>query len=231
LAVAAGNDLILLGAHVSPQAQIEAMQTIVDAVRAGEISEERIDESVRRILLAKQRFRVLEWQPLIPVLAEDRIRADEHAALIPQLFQEGITLVRDGSNLVPLRGAGVMIYPATQPSLWEACQIEGYRGLGISLYPSESEIATAIDSASRADTVVLFTQNLHENDALRTLATQLPAGRTVVVALWSHEDLSFVPAVSSYLAAYSPLRQAQEPLCNILRGEYPAEGVLSAAIP
>ncbi len=231
LAVQAGNDLILLGAHISPQQQIEAMQAVVEAVRAGEIREERIDQSVRRILEAKARLRVMEWQPLIPELAQERIRADEHAALIPMLFQEGITVVRDGNALVPLRGEGLMIYPATRPSLWQACQMDGYRGLGISLYPSEAEIETALDAASRADTIVLFTQNLHENIALRRLAAQLPASRTAIVALWSHEDLTYVPAVSTYIAAYSPLLQAQEPICAILQGEQRAQGTLSAAIP
>ncbi len=231
LAVLAGNDLILLGAHVGIQQQIAAMQTVVESVRAGEISEVQIDASVRRILQAKERFRVLEWQPLLPVLAEERINADEHQALITALFEEGITLVRDGSALIPLHGTGLMIYPATRPSLWEACRVDGYRGMGVSLYPTENEIATAVSEASRADTVVIFTQNLHENIALRHLAEQLPANRTIVVALWSHEDLYFLPGVSTYLAAYSPLLQAQAPICAILRGERRAGGILSAAIP
>ncbi|MCA9914865.1 MAG: glycoside hydrolase family 3 protein [Anaerolineae bacterium] len=231
LAVLAGNDFILLGAHVGIQQQLAAMQTIVDSVRAGEISEAQIDASVRRILLAKERFRLTEWQPLLPVLAEERIHAEEHQALITTLFEEGITLVRDGNALIPLQGTGLMIYPATRPSLWEDCQVEGYRGMGISLYPTEGEIAAAVSDASRAATVVLFTQNLQDNDPLRRLAQQLPENRTVVVALWSYDDLYFLPAVSTYLATYSPLRQGQAPLCAILRGERPAQGILSAAIP
>src|SRR5690606_37234047 len=65
-AIEAGNDLILLGAHISPESQMLAMQAVVEAVRNGDIAETRIDASVRRILSAKETMSVLSWQTLDP---------------------------------------------------------------------------------------------------------------------------------------------------------------------
>ena len=49
LAVKAGNDMLLLSDHLE-----ESYQAVLEAVRSGEISEDRITESVCRILRAKQ---------------------------------------------------------------------------------------------------------------------------------------------------------------------------------
>ena len=61
LAVEAGNDLLLLSDHLE-----EAYQAVLTAVADGRISEERINESVRRILRCKQALeaeeRNSEWQ-------------------------------------------------------------------------------------------------------------------------------------------------------------------------
>ena len=51
LAFLAGNDILLYNSTWDKQ--IEAYDTILEAVQSGEISEERLDESVRRILKLK----------------------------------------------------------------------------------------------------------------------------------------------------------------------------------
>lgn len=51
LAVQAGNDLLLVADHLE-----EAYSAVLEAVRNGEIDQERIDESVLRILRAKERL-------------------------------------------------------------------------------------------------------------------------------------------------------------------------------
>jgi beta-N-acetylhexosaminidase len=230
MAIKAGNDFVLLGAHVSQNSQAGAMQAVVDAVRAGEIPESRIDESVTRILLAKERFGLFNWQPLDPGSAESRIDIASHEALIETIFAEGITLVRDEAELVPLSGNVAMIYPATHPRLWMECQQANWSPLGVTLYPSLEEIASASQIASRADTVLVFTENADENSQQQALVTTLPAEKTVVVALWSPYDLLYLPHVSSYLLTYSPLSELYRPLCAILRGDIPANGTVSIAL-
>lgn len=53
-AVKAGCDMIL-----SPDTLAEAAQGVIAAVESGEISQARIDESVRRILTVKEKYGIL----------------------------------------------------------------------------------------------------------------------------------------------------------------------------
>ena len=57
LAVEAGNDLVLVS-H-TPELQAEAFWAVVNAVRSGRISEDRIDESLARIAQAKRAY--VQW--------------------------------------------------------------------------------------------------------------------------------------------------------------------------
>jgi beta-glucosidase-like glycosyl hydrolase/CubicO group peptidase (beta-lactamase class C family) len=99
-AVQAGVDMLL----VPPDALV-TYQAVLRAVRRGDISEARIDESVRRILSAKARLdlhrrRTVELADVLRVvnarLSRERIEA---------MARQAITLVRNQDALVPLSSA------------------------------------------------------------------------------------------------------------------------------
>jgi beta-N-acetylhexosaminidase len=229
-AIRAGNDLILIGAHIGTQTQANAMQTVVDTVRNGEISESRIDESVRRILLAKEQFGILNWQSLDPNTAETRINREEHETLIYNMFDEGITLVQDNENLLPLSGRVVMIYPGARFSLWAACQANNWQPVGISQFPSDEEIQGAYQSSISADRIVVFTQDIENNVQQQNLLRLLPPEKTVVVALATPYDLYSLPDISTYLVTYSSLPESHRTICDILNGRQEAQGQLSLSL-
>jgi beta-N-acetylhexosaminidase len=96
-AVKAGNDVILWPTDLDG-----AFHGIVDAVRRGEITEWRIDESVRRILemkaslgLHKARLVDLEQVPYLVDKPEDLKFAQ-------QVADDAVTLVRDNGKVLPL---------------------------------------------------------------------------------------------------------------------------------
>lgn len=233
LALEAGSDLLLLGAHLSPQTQMNVMQAIVDAVRAGRISEARLEASVRRILAAKERFGVLDWQALSEADAQERLSAFDHSGLVRQLFEAGITVAYD-DGILPLGAGTAFIYPATRTSLWEACRplAEGVQALAVSNSPTEEEIAWARGLAQRSQKVVVFTQNADTNPRQRALVQALPPEKTLVVALQSVYDITTLPRVGAYMVTYSPMRAANAPLCEILFGQRRAQGrlVISQAV-
>jgi beta-N-acetylhexosaminidase len=226
-AVQAGNDLILLGAHVSPRTHRASMQAVYDAVQNGTISEARIDASVARILAAKARFNMLNWRELDALSAPDRINRHVHTALVDIMFQQGITLVA-GAELLQARTAQTLfVFPATRPSLWRECQMDNWRGLGVSQRPSVQEIQAVQMAAQSAERVIVITQNAATNAPLRRLVASLPAERTLVTAIWSPDDRRYLAPTAGYLLTYSPLTRLNRPLCAILRGEQPALGTLS----
>jgi beta-N-acetylhexosaminidase len=221
LAVQAGADLIL-SAHVGLMSHQQAITLIAQAVRSGILPESRIDESVRRIWEAKARFGMLGWQPLDPAQASQRIDRIAHDRLVAELFAAGTTVVFDRPGLLPLRTGDsvVLAYPATRPSIARECQalLPDVRLIGVSASPTSEEIAWVQSGASRADVVVVFTQNADQDARQVALVHALPPEKTVVAALWSPYDVLQFPDIAAYLVTYSPLDPAIPAVCAVLSG-------------
>lgn len=230
-AIEAGHDVIIPGAHISPESHIEAMQGIVDAVRSGELPESRIDESVRRILAAKARFGVLEWEALDAGTASQRLPSAQNAELINQVFREGVTVVRDPNGLVPLQGTVGIVYPGTQPSLWTVCnRREGVKPLAVNVSPNGTDISGAVWLSGQVDRIVVFTDNAELNSSQEALVEALPPEKTIVVALQSPYDALVMPDIAAYLVTYSPLKPAYDAACGVLFGDYPAKGQMAVTL-
>lgn len=226
MAIQAGHDFIVLGAHIAPDVHARTMQAVVDAVRSGQVSEDRINTSVHRILTAKERFGVLAWQPATP--ADMPMLRAENEALIAEVFRRGITIVYDHHNLIPVSGTVAVIYPASQPSLWAECnRRDGLLPKGVAASPSNEDIAGAAWTARDADVVIVFTQNADTDAQQQALVAALPPEKTIVVALQSPYDIQTLPAVGAYLVTYSPLQPAYAAACGILFGDFAAQGQLS----
>ncbi|MBZ0283059.1 MAG: glycoside hydrolase family 3 protein [Anaerolineae bacterium] len=233
-AVQAGVDLII-AAHISLESQAAAIQALIDAVENGTISEERINESARRILAAKERYGLLEWQPLDPDAVSQRLSLERHTAMVELLFQAGVTLAYDRNGHLPLNPSRkvAIVYLGTRYQIVETCGV--YRSdiqwVGVSDSPSDEQIAAAQTAARLVDTVVVFTQNADQNPRQALLVNALPPEKTVAVALWSPYDWTTYPDVSAYVVTYSPLRPAVTAACGLLFGSVPARARLAITLP
>ncbi len=97
MAVKAGADMVLL----SPDIDL-AFDSIVEAVQSGRISEERIDRSVRKILLMKY-WAGLHRERFVDVPGHRSVVANnEHRELAREIARESITLVRNENDVLPL---------------------------------------------------------------------------------------------------------------------------------
>ena len=227
-AILAGNDLIAIGAHVGTQTIDIAIADVLEAVRDGRISESQIDASVMRILSAKEKYGLFDWQPLDPLTVGDRLALEAHDVLVTQLFQHGITVVGDANGAIPLQGNVAIIYPATRPTIATECSgMDGnMRYTGVSDSPSDEEISWAITASSDANTVVVFTQNAMSNARQQVLVQAMPQDKTIVVALWDTSDMIVFPDVMGYVLGYSPMLRTTSIICDILIGRLPAQGTL-----
>jgi beta-N-acetylhexosaminidase len=97
-AVEAGNDVLLM-----PTDAKVSIQAVVDAVGAGRVTEARINESVRKLLMAKHEFG-LNANRFVDVEGV-RARVGTAANLAPARMaaEKAITLVRDSLSLVPFK--------------------------------------------------------------------------------------------------------------------------------
>jgi beta-N-acetylhexosaminidase len=99
----AGNDVLLI-----PPDLDAADRTMIAAVRSGEISESRLDESVLKILKTKASLG-LHKARLVDISALDRtVGSPDHIAVGQQIADAGITLVRQNGAVLPLKKTGTI---------------------------------------------------------------------------------------------------------------------------
>lgn len=235
MAINAGVDLLAMGPSIDVRVAEAALDYVVAAVRAGEIPESRINESARRILNAKQRFGLLDWQPLDPAGAQARVDAANGAALLNDLFVNGVTVAYDRNQRVPItpdvERVG-MVFLGIRYQIQNEClpYRPDMRLVVVSESPADDEIARAAEVGRWADTVIVWTQNAITNVRQQMLVGALPPEKTVAVAFWSPYDRLTYPGVSAYIATYSLAREAIPAACAILFGAQPGLGQLAVAL-
>ncbi len=97
LAVNAGIDVAM-----TPETT-DFVDHVVSLVEEGRLTEERIDESVRRILALKMELGLFD-RPMPDDTARDAIGSDESVAISLDAAREGITLLRNRNGVLPLDG-------------------------------------------------------------------------------------------------------------------------------
>ncbi|HEY4643652.1 MAG TPA: glycoside hydrolase family 3 protein, partial [Bacteroidota bacterium] len=97
-AVKAGSDMLLL-----PADEEHSIRAIAAAVRRGEISESRIDESVRRILSTKAALGLPEHRQVDLRLIPEVVGTRDHLALAKDIARRSITIVKNDSSMIPLQ--------------------------------------------------------------------------------------------------------------------------------
>jgi len=101
MCVNAGIDLILM-----PQGEEATITAIEKAVKQGEISEERIDYSVMKILETKSRLGLNENKLVDINKVGEIINSQEEQDLSQLIADESITLVKNDNNVIPIKKSG-----------------------------------------------------------------------------------------------------------------------------
>jgi beta-N-acetylhexosaminidase len=242
----AGADQLVL----APQMDV-AYHAVLSAVQSGEISTQRLDESVYRILRLKMK-RGLFDNPYVDADQADKIvGAPDHLADAQTITDHTTTLVKNDAGLLPLShdprnvlvtGWGV----ATTSTLGAAI---GQRGQSVTvmetgLTPTQARIAQVVAAAASRDVVVVSTNNAASVDVNTGLPTAsaaaqqalvkalLATGRPVVVsAMRNPYDISYLTEAPTYLATYGYTADSMESLTRVLFGEINPSGKLPVTIP
>ena len=99
----AGNDILLFPLDVP-----KGIAQIEQAIKNGDIHEWELDERVRKILTAKFRYGLANWEPLnVPDLKKD-LNQPEDILLKQRLTEHAITLVRDDQFILPFQRLDTM---------------------------------------------------------------------------------------------------------------------------
>ena len=98
LAFKAGNDILLMSANVS-----EGIKAIVDEYNLGEISEERLSYSVKKILKAKYKVGLNNFLQISKNNLYDDLNSLENKLLNEKLVEKAITVVKNNANILPIK--------------------------------------------------------------------------------------------------------------------------------
>lgn len=97
LAFKAGNDIMLFSDGVK-----EGKRLIQLAIDKKEISQNRIEESVKKILLTKYFLGLNEYQPRNSENINEDLNNESHQILVENLYSNALTLIKDEKKLLPL---------------------------------------------------------------------------------------------------------------------------------
>jgi beta-N-acetylhexosaminidase len=245
-ALLAGADQLLI-----PPQMDTAYAAVLAAVRNGQISKKRLDESVYRILLHKFRHGLFRDPFVDPATATHVMGAPRHLAAARAITNRTTTLVKNGAGLLPLTAGPRRVLVAgwgvsTTQTMAAAL---GARGAATQVLesgtaPSATAIADAVAAAAGSDLVVVSTNNAYAVDAAtgqptaaaaaqtRLVRALLATGKPVVVAAMRNPyDVASFPEAPTVLDTYGYTADQVESLVRVLFGEVNPSGRLPVSIP
>lgn len=237
LALQAGVDQLLM----PPDLDL-AYRSVLAAVRSGELSEHRIDESVLRVLRLKFQ-RGLVRDPYVDLGAINRVvGTSAHLAQSQRIAGRTTTLIKDDADLIPLPPGprSVLVTGRGATTTSTLAERIAARGATASAYetgpdPDQATINTAVSKATSSDLVVVATTNAwtEANSGQRRLVQALLGSGTPVIAVAVRDpyDIAYFPDAPGFLAIYSSTTPALESFTRVLFGEITPTGKLPVTIP
>lgn len=246
MALEAGADAILVPADF-----VAAYDGVLRAAKSKRLTEQRIDESVRRILSAKEwiglnRERFVNIEQIAELVGSP---ADEQIA--DSMFSAAVTLLKNDEHAVPIgakaRVEVVTLTDQADPYVGDAfCDIlrPGVKSVGLSRIWNESskkEMNNMLAKIQKADVVVIgvylsigaWKGGLGLSSEVQTFLEQVHAtGKlAVTVAFGDPYVLGKVPATAGMMVVYTGLRKAEEAVGKALIGVNGIHGRLPVSIP
>ncbi|NLU70062.1 glycoside hydrolase family 3 protein [Streptomyces sp. HNM0574] len=237
----AGVDQLVL----APQLRT-AREAVLSAVRSGEITGRRLDESVVRILEHKLRNGLFPDPYVHETRAERTVGSRRHAAAAARITDRGITLIRNERDTLPLSGRNRRTILVTG---WDEAQVKllartigertGQRttALATGAAPDAAKRDAAASAAREHDVTVVLTNAAaatgDKGAAQARLVDALGATPTtlVAVALRNPYDIQRYPdAPDAYLATYAYGAPTLASLDRVLYGDTKPTGRLPVPV-
>ncbi|HLR97077.1 MAG TPA: glycoside hydrolase family 3 N-terminal domain-containing protein [Jiangellaceae bacterium] len=242
--IEAGADMLLMSAD--PR---EAVEAITAAIDSGRLTEERLDQSVTRILRLKKENGVVD-QPLVdPAATDELVGPEENLAEAQQITDRTITGIRNDAELLPLDDANqsardVLVTgwgTSTTADLGAALDERGHSTSveETGAQPTQEQVDAAVAAAEQNDLTVVLTQKAWDTEVTdpdarqQALVAALENTETPVVhvAVRDPYDIAYLPDVQTSLATYSYTSVSMESVARAIHGEISPTGRLPVDVP
>lgn len=247
-AVGAGVDILIQPLNVA-----QTIDAVVAGVNEGRYSEARIDESVRRILRAKQDLG-LDRRKLVSLDSLRYVVGDSsHTAMARRIAERSITLVKDSLNQVPLSASGnarvlsITVGRRTDLSAGVAFNgelrgaVKNLRAEFLAAEDPAADYARLERAADSADVTIVSSYVGQNWDAVSASAPQAFASfvqrlvtkgkHPIVVSFGNPYLLQQIPWVGTYVVAWGGFPPSQSAAARALTGAQAVTGKLPISIP
>ncbi|WHX47494.1 beta-N-acetylhexosaminidase [Paenibacillus woosongensis] len=249
-AIEAGADIVLVS-HTLEE-QVRAIQTVLAAVQSGRLSEEQIDESVRRILSLKQkRIGVVQESSPPEPCSRPLTPKEESEPLLRQIAERSVTLVSDASRNLPLDGAEpvLVIWPelrrrteVDEPAVHRytladaiAPYAEQVTLVTVGTFPDSGEIRGAIEQSRNFRQIIVLTYTAEGEVSEGQISliqglNEIHGSSIIVVSTRNPYDINFFPEIGTYLCLYENRQYALDALAKVLFGQLRPQGKLPVGL-
>lgn len=232
----AGNDILLLGGHKlldngqyeKPSQAVERVLNVhrhlVQAVRSGEISEDRLNASVERILALKESHKITDGQPPNQKDILQNMHLQAHQVLAQQIAQKSVKCMKCEQPLpIDLKSHKVgIIAPATfQYELGET----GFKNVSEKtmtfFFSGDDDIQLALSVAKEADLLIACSYNAWKTPKQLALLQALSQmGKPVVLfVLGDPQDSTLLKQnIAATVITYGPAPSSIQAGLNALTG-------------
>jgi beta-N-acetylhexosaminidase len=246
MALQAGADLLL---QVNPGDVPAVIDAVVAAVQRGELTEERLDRSVRRLLEAKARLGLHTQRTVDLPRVPERLARDAHLALAAEISERSITVVRDRDRMLPLLARRVLsiVYtddpdPFAGRTLQRALaeRLPGLRTAFVDAGASAADLDEIRRLARDADAVIFapfvrvraYKGELAIAGPVAELVADFARTRPTLLAAFGNPYLlAEFPDVSTYLLAWGQTDPSQRAAARAITGQIAVGGRLPIPIP
>ncbi|WP_155549327.1 glycoside hydrolase family 3 protein [Amycolatopsis camponoti] len=235
LALKAGVDQLLMPVHLEV-----AINSVLTAVKSGEIPMQRIDQSVLRVLKLKFKSGMLFAPFVDPNRVMKTVGTPANLATAQDIADRGITAVANDAGLLPLKQkpATALVTGWGATTTATLAQKLTAHGTAATAYqtgqaPTDTQIAQSVTNAKNVDLVVVLTNNIGGFPLQTKLLDALQAtGKPVVaVAAQIPYDAGYASTVKTWLATYGYIGPTLEALAKVILGETKPVGKLPVDIP
>lgn len=245
-ALEAGVDVLLM-----PPDPDAAIRAVMAAVQSGRLTRKRIDESVLRLLAAKERIGLSRTRLIDIDAIADSIDSPEANERAQEVADRAITLVTDSGRNLPLTAPAetcfVILVESRRSTQGQAFAEEirqrspQAKVIALDAVMPKPDLEAALETAAGSKSVVVAAFSAvaaYRGDT--ALAGEFPwlvnalieSGKPVVfVALGNPYLLRSFPKVSAYIAAFSTVPPSELAAVKALFGEIPFRGRLPVTIP
>lgn len=236
LGINAGNDILCFCGKALIEEQREIVNTFIKLVNSNEISMDRINESVQKILNYKEKY--IGYEKINLTTLSNFVGKEEDVEFAKKISLKSITKVID-NNLIPLKKEDKVLLISPEIKIFSLVDNQPNKHFTINKLLNFDEII--INEAfndynhiqeiiNNYDKIIMTTYNVIENDYQVRVFDCLDKEKTIVVSMRSPYDILHLHNVSSYLCLYEATLLSFESLVKLIYGEENFTGILPVNI-